>query len=200
LSTRRRELERLNLRGASWQTPPAHRAEGEAMLEAARRTQLEGVIAKRVDSPYLPGVRSDLWRKVKLLNRQEFVIGGWLPMQGTDDVGSLLVGYYGDQGAALRYAGKVGTGFDAAERARLKRLFEQRRRRSSPFAGVVRGAGVRGARFVEPDLVAEVEFYEWTHDNRLRQPSYKGLRADKRALDVRREPAAALMDSPMRKR
>lgn len=182
---RRALLESLELAGAGWQTPNAHIGSGAAVYEASRARKLEGVIAKRTASPYAAGRRSRDWLKIKNTCRQEFVIGGWLPGAGnrTGRIGALLAGYH-DETGALRFAGKVGTGFTDAELTRLRSLFEARARSDSPFVDRV---PYKNARYVEADLVAEVEFTEWTHNSTLRHPSYKGLRDDKPASDVRRE-------------
>jgi bifunctional non-homologous end joining protein LigD len=183
---RRARLEALELNGPSWRTPAYHAGEGAALLEASAAQGLEGIIAKRLDSPYEPGRRPGTWLKVKNTRRQELVIGGWEPGEGRRKgrIGALLVGYYDHESGEpeLRYAGKVGTGFDAKELDRLARLLEPLRRADTPFSGSRRPG--RGAIFVEPELVAEVEFNEWTNQNMLRHPSYKGLRDDKRPLDV----------------
>jgi bifunctional non-homologous end joining protein LigD len=143
-------------------------------------------MAKRLDSPYEPGRRPGTWLKVKNTRRQELVIGGWLPGEGrrSGHIGALLMGYYDHepQPPELRFAGKVGTGFNAAELDRLGAILAPLRRPTTPFAGLKRPG--KGAIFVEPALVAEVEFNEWTKQNMLRHPSYKGLREDKRPLDV----------------
>src|SRR4051794_20053757 len=183
---RRARLEALDLNGPSWRTPTYHAGEGAALLEASATQGLEGVMAKRLDSPYEPGRRPGTWLKVKNTRRQELVIGGWLPGEGRRKgrVGALLMGYYDHDPPKpeLRFAGKVGTGFDAKELDRLESLLKPLERSTSPFSGS-RQPG-KGAVFVEPELVAEVEFSEWTRQNMLRHPSYKGLREDKRALDV----------------
>ncbi len=183
---RRERLEALGLEGPHWQVPPTLRGEGAALLEVARGTGLEGIVAKRLDCPYRPGQRTPAWRKIKVTHRQELVVGGWLPGEGKrrDRLGALLVGVH-DPDGTLRYAGRVGTGFDARELDELGARLAERARPSSPFAGT---QPPRTARFVEPDLVAEVEFSEWTPDGMLRHPSYKGLRADKPAAEVVREP------------
>jgi bifunctional non-homologous end joining protein LigD len=169
---RRRVLESMGLEGPAWQTPRYHRGHGAALLEATARQGLEGVVAKRLDSRYSPGQRSSSWIKVKNKQRQALVIGGWLPEKDrADRLGALLVGFYDDRGA-LRYAGRVGTGWDAKERARLEKLLASSARERSPFEG---RRGPRGARYVEPRLVALIEFTEWTNDAILRHPSYKGL-------------------------
>ena len=185
---RRAELESLELDGGSWQTPAYHRGDGAAMLEASRVRGLEGVIAKRLASTYSPGRRSRDWLKVKNSRSQEVVIGGWLPGKGRreGEIGSLLVGYYedGDGEPRLRYAGKVGTGFDAADLRLLAERLVPLRREDSPFDG---RQPERGAVFVDPVLVCEVAFAEWTRAGTLRHPSFKGLRDDKAARDVIRE-------------
>jgi bifunctional non-homologous end joining protein LigD len=181
---RRAVLESLELQGAAWQTPKAHVGSGPAVLEASKAGGLEGVVAKRITSTYVPGKRSKDWLKIKNTCRQEVVVGGWLPGGGnrTGRIGALLVGYHDDEG--LRFAGKVGTGFSDAELTRLGRLFADRERPSSPFVDKV---PYKLSRFLEPELVAEVEFTEWTHNGTLRHPSYKGLRDDKPASAVVRE-------------
>jgi bifunctional non-homologous end joining protein LigD len=184
---RRERLLQLALEGGAWQTPAHHVGQGRELLAATAELGLEGVIAKRMRSPYRAGERSSEWLKIKNVRRQELVIAGWLPGKGARSgrIGALLVGYYEDPGdpGSLRYAGRVGTGFDDAELGHLAAELGARRRRSSPFADV----GVkppREARFAKPELVAEVEFAEWTRDGVLRASSYKGLRTDKPAQQV----------------
>jgi bifunctional non-homologous end joining protein LigD len=181
---RRAVLEGLKLRGDGVQTPRWHRGEGAALLEVSRERGLEGVIAKRLDSRYLPGKRSDAWLKVKNHRSQEVVIGGWLPGKGrrSDTLGALLAGYYED--GELRYAGKVGTGFTDQDLRLLLERLGPLRRDESPFAG---RQPERGSIFVEPELVGEVEFGEWTNAGTMRHPAFKGLRVDKAATDVVRE-------------
>jgi bifunctional non-homologous end joining protein LigD len=193
---RRRLLEGLALDGPHWQTPAHHVGEGEALLEAARARDLEGVVAKRLDSPYRPGRRSGEWIKVRNWRRQEFVIGGFMPGEGgrSGRVGSLLVGYHDstpseaqslERPPLLIYSGGVGSGFTNDEIERLTRMLTARSRETTPFDV---GAPKRpGARFCEPELVCEVQFSEWTHEGTLRQPSYKGLRDDKDPREVIRE-------------
>lgn len=185
---RRRELETLGLRGPSWQVPSYQRGEGKAFLAASRDRGLEGIVAKRLDSSYQPGRRSLDWLKVKNVRRQEVVIGGWVAGQGRreGELGALLVGYYDEDGAEprLRFAGKVGTGFDAAALRLLRDRLEPLRADHSPFTG---RQPQKDAVFVEPRLVCEVEFSEWTGSGTLRHPSYQGLRDDKRPTDVVRE-------------
>jgi bifunctional non-homologous end joining protein LigD len=184
---RRELLEGLDLDLDGLQTPRWHRGEGAALLELSREQGLEGVIAKRLDSRYLPGRRSDAWLKVKNHRSQEVVIGGWLPGKGrrSGTLGALLAGYFEE--GELRYAGKVGTGFSEQDLRLLVERLEPLRRDESPFAG---RQPERGAIFVEPKLVGEVEFGEWTNAGTMRHPAFKGLRVDKRARDVVREEPA----------
>ena len=183
---RRARLEELDLNGPSWRTPTYHPGEGAALLEASMRQGLEGIMAKRLDSPYEPGRRPGTWLKVKNTRSQELVIGGWEPGEGRRKgrIGALLMGYYDHEPAEpeLRFAGKVGTGFNAEELESLESLLKPIERPTTPFSGA-RQPG-KGAVYVEPELVAEVEFNEWTRAGMLRHPSYKGLREDKPALDV----------------
>ena len=188
---RRQALESLELGAAHpWQVPATHRSEGAALLAATRRTGLEGVVAKKMDSIYEVGRRSRCWIKVKNHRRQEIVVGGWLPGEGsrTNRLGALLAGYYDDTGA-LRFAGKVGTGFTQAELVRLGGLLDGLARPTSPFTDKI---PYRNANFVEPELVADVEFTEWTSGGTMRHPSYKGQRDDKDAREVTREPDSGM--------
>jgi bifunctional non-homologous end joining protein LigD len=182
---RRRLLEALKLKGRYWQTPPSTAGDGKTTLAASKKLGLEGVMAKRLDSTYQPGKRSDAWLKIKNHQGQELVIAGWLPGAGAREgrIGALLIGYY--DGPKLVYAGKVGTGFTEKMLDRLQRLLEPLRRDSSPF-----DAGMpppKGAIFAEPKLVGEFEFTEWTRTGHLRHPAFKGLREDKDAKAVIRE-------------
>ncbi len=186
---RRARLEALELNGPAWSTPAIHRTDGAALLAESAARGLEGLVAKRLDAAYEPGRRSRGWLKVKNGNRQELVIGGWLPGQGQrrERFGALLVGYH-DAGG-LRFAGRVGTGFGEAELARLAAQLGPLEQAESPFTGP---QPPKDAIYVRPDLVAEVEFSEWTRQGMLRQPSYKGLRPDRLAAEVTREsPVAA---------
>jgi bifunctional non-homologous end joining protein LigD len=183
---RRARLEALALDGDRWLTPEHVVGRGDQMLAATREQGLEGVVAKRLDSPYEPGRRSQCWVKVKNTNRQEMVIGGWLPGEGRrqDRIGALLVGVRDDDGR-LRFAGRVGTGFTEAELDRLAQLLAPLVQDASPFDGGPKPP--KGAVFAAPRLVCEVEFIEWTREGVLRAPSYKGLRDDKPAELVVRE-------------
>jgi len=186
---RRALLERAGLQGPAWQVPAYHRGEGKPLLDASAEQGLEGIVAKRLASPYDPGRRGASWLKIKNSLRQELVIGGWLPGEGRrrERIGALLVGFHDDvadgspERRPLRYAGRVGTGFDEAELQRLAGLLAPLERPASPFE---LGKPPPGAIFVAPELVAEVEFREWTRERMLRHPSYKGLREDKPPADV----------------
>ena len=162
----------------------AHRnTEGEAYYREACAAGLEGVIAKRRDSEYSPGKRSPDWLKFKCVNEQEFVIGGFTDPAGSRvGFGALLVGYY--ERAKLRYAGKVGTGFDTPTLLNLRRKLDARKTSRSPFADEVKE---KSAHWVKPELVAQIGFSEWTRDGKLRHPRFLGLRSDKAAPDVVRE-------------
>ena len=181
---RRTLLDQLELDGPSWRTPAYHRGDGAALLAASDEQGLEGIVAKRLDCPYEPGRRSNGWVKVKNVARQEFVIGGFTPGEGgrSTSIGALAVGHWED--GELSYAGKVGTGFTQAMLATLKRELEPLRSEKSPFGG---RQPPRGTLFVEPSLVADVEFREWTRSGTLRAPSFKGLRPDVDPQDVVRE-------------
>jgi bifunctional non-homologous end joining protein LigD len=155
----------------------------EAMYRDACAKGAEGIIAKRAESRYVSG-RSTEWLKIKCVQQQEFVIGGYTQPQGArEHLGALLVGYY--DGGKLRYAGKVGTGYDRDTLEMLYRKLVPLHRRTSPFApGPVPGGEVQ---WVTPKLVAQIGFGEWTEAGLLRHPRYLGLRDDKIAREVRRE-------------
>jgi bifunctional non-homologous end joining protein LigD len=180
---RRAALAELELAGPTWQAPAHHVGDGAALLEATRAQQLEGVIAKRLDGPYLPGRRTSGWVKVKNICSTDVVIGGWLPGEGgrSGRLGALVIGIPDDDGV-LRYAGRVGTGFTQAELVRIGGLLEPLARTDSPFTG---RQPPKLTRFVEPQLVARVDYSERTQAGTLRQPSYKGLRDDVAPADVR---------------
>ncbi len=186
---RRELLAALDLNGERWQTPEHVVGEGAALLAASAEQGLEGIVAKRIDSTYEPGMRSGAWVKIKRVGRQELVVGGWMPGKGkrTDTIGALLLGVYEPDGA-LRYVGRVGSGFSEHELTRLKRLLAPLARKSSPFSAGERPP--REAVFCEPRLVVEVEFASWTEAGSLRAPVYKGLREDKDPQKVVREDVA----------
>jgi bifunctional non-homologous end joining protein LigD len=181
---RRARLMGLGLDGPNWQTPAHRVGDGAALLAASRERRLEGIVAKRLNCPYEPGRRGGGWLKVKNVRRQEVVIGGWLPGEGRrrERIGALLIGYY--EGGELRYGGRVGTGFTEAELDRVAKRLAPLERPDSPFAGP---QPPKGAIFVEPGLVAEIEYLEWTSSGMVRAPSYKGIREDKDPRQVVRE-------------
>jgi bifunctional non-homologous end joining protein LigD len=149
--------------------------------------KIEGIVSKRRDRPYRSGRGRD-WVKVKCLQRQDFVIGGWTEPSGSREaLGALLLGVRDQPGGPLRYAGKVGTGFSAETLRDVARRLATLEHSRSPFVDVVPRAHARGAHWVEPRLVAEVDFAEWTRDGRLRHPSFQGLREDLPAREVTRE-------------
>ncbi len=186
---RRAALAGLALDDVRWRTPEPLQGAPAAVLAATAEQGLEGIIAKRRDSPYRPGQRTPAWVKVKNFLRQEFVVGGWLPGEGRrrDRVGALLVGVH-DEDGSLRYCGRVGSGLGEEELRRLGTLLPVLERTGSPFAPGTT-AIPRTAIFCEPRLVAEVRFSEWTRTGRLRHPVYLGLREDKPAEEVLREEA-----------
>ena len=159
--------------------------DGAALLDQACRDGWEGLIAKRLGTPYV-STRSRDWLKLKCTRAQELVMGGLTAPRGArTDLGALLVGHFDD--GALRYAGKVGTGFSQATLRDLAERLEPLVRDTSPFAPE---KGIpRAATWVEPELVAQIAFMEWTSDGRLRHPSFLGLRFDKPAHEVVREEA-----------
>jgi bifunctional non-homologous end joining protein LigD len=187
---RRALLTGLQLNGKHWQAPEHVLGEGGALLAAAAELGLEGVVAKRLDSPYQPGARSRDWVKVKRVARQELVVGGWMPGKGkrSESIGALLGGVY-EGGGHLRYVGRVGSGFSDSDLQRLSGLLASLARATSPFDSGERPPA--GARFCEPRLVVEVEFASWTSKGNLRAATYKGLRNDKPAEQVVREDAVA---------
>jgi bifunctional non-homologous end joining protein LigD len=161
--------------------------DGAGLLDAVRQQGLEGVVAKRADSAYLPGRRSPSWLKVKVRHHDELVVGGWSGGLGNREgrLGSLLVGYHPAPGAAtLRYAGRVGSGFTSAELDRVGALVSGLGVDECPFDPPPPALQARGAHWVRPELVVEVEYGEWTDDGRLRHPVYLGQREDKAAADV----------------
>ncbi|HEV7773101.1 MAG TPA: DNA ligase D [Conexibacter sp.] len=186
---RRGLLEQLGLEGPAWRTPRFHRGGGQALLDATREQGLEGIVAKRLDARYEPGRRSGAWRKLRNRRRQELVIGGWTEGEGrrAGRVGALLLGVHEQPGGPLRYTGRVGSGFSEAMLDELERRLEPLRRTRSPFRADPARPGARpprGARYVSPQLVAEVELTDLTSEGLVRQGVFKGLRDDKPAADV----------------
>jgi DNA ligase D-like protein (predicted ligase) len=182
LRTRKRLLREAFDFGDPVRYSPHRNEEGEDYYREACEKGWEGLIAKRADSSYTSG-RSRDWLKFKCVAGQEFVVGGYTDPQGSrQGIGALLVGYYQD--GRLRYAGKVGTGYDEETLRMLKKQLSRRERDSSPFADQV---AEKSAHWAEPELVAEIGFSEWTTAGRLRHPRYLGLRQDKAAREVVRE-------------
>jgi len=167
------------------------------LLAEVKRRGLEGLIGKQRNSVYEPGRRSGVWIKLKCVNEQEFVIGGYTPPQGARKYfGAILVGYYKDK--RLMFAGKVGTGFTAKSLSMLHKKFQQEERDHCPFVDLPSKQGgkwlqditpsmMRKMHWVNPVFVAQIKFSEWTRDGKLRQPVFLGLREDKKAREVVRE-------------
>ncbi|HEY3143361.1 MAG TPA: non-homologous end-joining DNA ligase [Acidimicrobiales bacterium] len=171
--------------------------DGPALLEAARQQGLEGVMAKRADAPYAVGRRSPSWVKVKVVRRQELVIGGWADGQGNREgrLGALLVGHYERDATAdpadpplLRYAGRVGTGFSDEALDLLGRKLAPLAITTCPFTPGPPRERTWDAHWVRPELVAEIGYGNWTGEGILRHPVYFGLRTDVDPLRVVREP------------
>ncbi len=184
---RRELLDGLAPAGHRWVLTPWFRGGGVDVRAASEENGLEGIVAKRLDSPYRTGVRSPDWRKVKNFFTQAVVVGGWRPGQGRREgtIGSLLVGVPDDEGR-LVYVGHVGTGFSDVDLRHLQRTLTPRA--AAPFDGTLPREVTRDARWVEPDLVGEVAYAVWTADDRLRHPSWRGVREDLEPDDVVREP------------
>jgi bifunctional non-homologous end joining protein LigD len=195
---RRELLEGLGLDGPRWSVPRYRLDGGADLLEAARRQGLEGVVSKRTDSPYRPGKRTGEWIKTRVWKRQEFVIGGFLPGEGSraKRVGSVLVGYYDKrrselrkgQKQALHFAGGVGSGLKESDLAFFTKELRKRERPDSPFdVGHPTGPKARFAVWCEAELVGVVSWTEWTNQGTLRQPAFKGMRDDKDPREVVKE-------------
>jgi bifunctional non-homologous end joining protein LigD len=163
---RRERLEQLDLNGPSWRTPPAYIGEGGPLLEATKQQGLEGVVAKRLDSPYVPGQRSRCWIKVKNKQQETFVVGGYLP--GKRNVGAVLLGRR-DEDGRLRYVGRAGSGLKESD---IEQIESAPVTESSPFESGP--APPRGSVFVEPDRTVEVEYTDFTEEGVMRHPTYKG--------------------------
>lgn len=183
---RRRALEELVTETASIKLPPVFEGDLEGAMATSRELRLEGVMAKKEDSTYAVGRRSRAWLKLKHHLTQEVVIGGWRPGAGRRErlVGSLLLGIPDADG--LAYVGRVGTGFTDKELERITERLQKMETDAVPFHDIPK-ADARDARFVKPRLVGEVEFQEWTATGRLRQPSWRGWRPDKKPGEVVRE-------------
>lgn len=184
---RRELLESLSIGSARASVPPVFVGDPDAALDFSHQHGLEGVVAKRLDSGYLPGRRSPDWVKTKHVRAQEVVLGGWRPGEGSRArLGALLMGIPDDAGA-LTFVGRVGTGLTESAIDELLSRFAEATSAANPFGASLPSTELRGARFVRPELVAEVQFSEWTLDGRLRFPIWRGLRSDKRPDQVGRE-------------
>ena len=198
LTARRAALEKLFTRSRSpiLRVSEQVKGNGRALYSRALQHGWEGLIAKHAASKYRSGKRSPDWRKIKILQEQEFVIGGWTePRNARTHFGALLLGVY--DGARLVYAGNVGTGFDAKELARVMAMLTPLESRTSPFEPSPKSSD--RLHWVRPQLVAQIKFTEWTDDGHLRHPVYLGLRDDKRARDVVREGTTRLHGSATRR-
>ena len=196
LIERKEALEAL-LRGAPENLRySAHvRGGGKECFQAACGENLEGIVGKRANSLY-SGTRNGDWIKMKCGKRQEFVVGGYtLSGKRASGVSSILLGIY--EGEGLRYAGRAGTGLSEADRESLEAQFKGLKRAESPFHPAPKPRPGEEITWLEPALVAEIQFAEWTSENLLRQASFKGLRADKDAWAIRRETAENEMEKPM---
>ena len=186
-TTRRKHLERVLRRRTSHRLRLSESipADGQEMLERVRRDGWEGVIAKRTSSRYEPGVRSKAWLKLKVEHRQEFVIGGWTEPRNTrEHIGAILLGYFDED--RFIYVGHTGGGFTRAGLKDMHRRLSRLERKTSPFETPPRTN--ERAHWTRPEIVVEVKFNEWTADGKLRQPIFLGIRDDKPARDVGREP------------
>jgi bifunctional non-homologous end joining protein LigD len=169
--------------------------EGKEMLEAAREKELEGIMAKKMDSVYEVGRRSESWLKVKLVQRQELVVGGWVPEVSkdgkvrADHVGAVLLGYY-DKGGTFHYAGAVGTGFDNRSSMEMVKRLRGLKTGEMPFAEDTEMRRFRAeVQWVRPEVVVEAEYRRWPAGGRMQQAAFKGVREDKSAREVMREVA-----------
>lgn len=185
--TERRELlQELTLAGPHWRVSPAMVGEGSSMLRTAKEHRLEGIVAKRLDSIYLPGKRSPAWKKIKLVNREEFVVGGWTRDRESPRLfGALHLGYYdAKKPGAFRYAGPVGSGFKQKDYEALWRILGRLSSKANPFVDPLPR---RDIHFVKPSLIVEVEYRRWPAGGLLQQVAFKGVRTDKAAAEVIRD-------------
>ncbi len=179
---RRRVLESLELAGPSWRVPPYFEHDGAATFDAVSALGLEGLVAKRSNSAYEPGVRSAHWRKIKRIRSDEFVVGGWTYGSGRRSglIGSLLLGAWNDAGE-LQFVGAAGSGLADAESSELITLLGPSTEVDPFGAGPTRPAAV----FVEPTTVVQVQYHQWTREGVLRHPSYIGRRVNRQSHQVR---------------
>jgi bifunctional non-homologous end joining protein LigD len=183
----KRALERLLAKPPAGVLLSGHvQGQGRAVLDGACKAGLEGVVSKWGNASYPEGLRSKAWLKVKCILRQEMVVGGYTDPQGSrTGFGALLLGVY--EGKELRYAGKVGTGFNERLLAELFPRLQALEQAKPAFVNPPRGFEAKGAHWMKPQMVVEVAFTEWTDEGTLRHPSFQGLREDKKAKDVVRE-------------
>lgn len=183
---RRERLDALGLDQGTVRTPPWWRDDVDEVLNLSLDNGLEGIVGKPLTSPYRPRKRGP-WIKIKNTRHQECVLAGWVPGEGrrSDMIGSLVLGVFEDHG--LVYIGNVGTGFTEAILRDLAARLAPLRRETNPFDTAVPREVERNAQWVEPELVGEVAFGEWTGEGYLRHPSWRGLRPDKAPEDVHRE-------------
>ncbi|EOM77748.1 ATP-dependent DNA ligase [Rhodococcus rhodnii] len=191
LSDRRRVLDALATK-TGIEVPPLLGGGADAAREHSLAQGWEGIVAKRTDSVYRPGKRGRTWLKIKNWHTQEVVVGGYTRGQGarSSTIGALLMGIHrpgGEEGGKLDYIGKVGTGFTERDLDELHGLLAPLERKTSPFAGDVPRADAKDPVWVTPKIVGEVRYFEWTSADRLRHPSWRGIRDDKNAYDVVRE-------------
>ena len=184
---RREVLTGLALEGRAWRTPAQVHGDGATILQATKAQGLEGIVAKQRTSLYRPGARSKAWLKIKNIRRTSAVVVGWTPGERgrAGQIGSLLLGVHGDQG--FEYAGHVGTGFTQRTLAMLQERLAPLATDASPLDTPVPRPHARDATWVRPELVAEVDYTEWTRTGSLRHPSFKGLRDDYDPAAVVRE-------------
>jgi bifunctional non-homologous end joining protein LigD len=180
-SQRRQVLRDVLADGDRWQVPPAY-DDGQVLLDATKAQGLEGVVSKRVGSPYRPGTRSPDWLKFPHRDGGSFVVGGWRPETASSRLGSLLVGEPGPEG--LVYRGRVGSGLAGRAGERVAELLRGLSVAECPFASEVPGVDARGATWVRPAVVVEVASLGMTPQRRLRQPSFLSVRRDLRAEDL----------------
>jgi bifunctional non-homologous end joining protein LigD len=181
-------LERLEIDGPVATVPPNFVGDPDAALEFSEAHGLEGVVAKRLDSVYLPGRRTTAWVKSKFVRQQAVVVGGWRHGEGgRERLGSLLMGIPAGDGT-LRFAGRVGSGLTEHGIDVLLNRFAELATDADPFGTTLPQIERGGALFLRPELVGEVRYTDWTIDNRLRAPVWRGLRPDLHAVDVRLEP------------
>jgi bifunctional non-homologous end joining protein LigD len=178
---RRATLERFAAEHEGWTLSPSF-DDGPATEAVARASGLEGVVAKRSNSVYRPGLRSDDWRKLRFVRAGDFAVIGWeAAAEHPNSLSSLVLGMVAEDG--LRYAGRVGSGLAGRVASQIKGMLTERA--TPPVEGVAPPMRGRRLRWVEPELVVEVEFAAWTGDGRLRQPVFRGVRSDKRAEQAR---------------